>query len=149
MISGVWFSFHFLNVQTGHLASVCPNLVGTCISVTLSQDLNSSLLMRLLSYFWVHVCFIALLVWVLNSFCNTALKWKLWDRCLCFFPSCPPRLCGLGKSLYECVCTKQMLLCTVFIVLRRRVQQNSMWWWNWTFALQTCLLKKKEFFFWS
>lgn len=31
VVSGVWFSFPFLNIQNGHLASVCPNLVGTSV----------------------------------------------------------------------------------------------------------------------
>lgn len=27
VLSGAWFSFPFLTLQTGHLASMCPNLV--------------------------------------------------------------------------------------------------------------------------
>lgn len=41
--------------------------------------------MRLLSCF----CFMTVLVWVLSSVCNAALKWKLWYRCWFFFPPCP------------------------------------------------------------
>lgn len=31
VVSGAWFSFPFLNIQNGHLASVCTNLLGASV----------------------------------------------------------------------------------------------------------------------